>query len=200
MKSIISNNKKEYIINKSRFICNMICVNDIEDVNKYLLEIKNKYKDATHNCYAYIVDGFEKCSDDGEPAGTAGIPILNVLKNNELNHILCIVTRYFGGIKLGTGGLVRAYTKSVTNCIDENNICNLIPGIELKITFSYDNIKQIDNYLKDIKIISKEFNNDITYVIDIDKNNKQLINSLNKISQLKILKEILIKKEKNSFL
>ena len=170
MKSIINNTEKEYIINKSKFICNIIYVNDIDDVNKNLNEIKNKYKDATHNCYAYIVDGYEKCSDDNEPSGTAGMPILNVLKNNNLNHILCVVTRYFGGIKLGAGGLVRAYTKSVANCIDKNNFCTLIQGIELKITFNYENLKQIDNLLKDIKIINKEFNNDITYTINIDKN------------------------------
>lgn len=195
MKSIINNTEKEYIINKSKFICNIIYVNDINDANKNLNEIKNKYKDATHNCYAYIVDGYEKCSDDNEPSGTAGMPILNVLKNNNLNHILCIVTRYFGGIKLGAGGLVRAYTKSVTNCIDKNNFCTLIQGIELKITFNYENLKQIDNLLKDIKIINKEFNNDITYTINIDKNNIDLINSLNKISNITTKKEILIKKE-----
>lgn len=195
MKSIINNTEKEYIINKSKFICNIIYVSDIDDVNKNLNEIKNKYKDATHNCYAYIVDGYEKCSDDNEPSGTAGMPILNVLKNNNLNHILCVVTRYFGGIKLGAGGLVRAYTKSVTNCIDKNNFCTLIQGIELKITFNYENLKQIDNLLKDIKIINKEFNNDITYTINIDKNNIDLINSLNKISNITTKKEILIKKE-----
>lgn len=195
MKSIINNTEKEYIINKSKFICNIIYVNDIDDVNKNLNEIKTKYKDATHNCYAYIVDGYEKCSDDNEPSGTAGMPILNVLKNNNLNHILCIVTRYFGGIKLGAGGLVRAYTKSVTNCIDKNNFCTLIQGIELKITFNYENLKQIDNLLKDIKIINKDFNNDITYTINIDKNNIELINSLNKISNITTKKEILIKKE-----
>ena len=200
MKTIKENTISKYEINKSIFICCLYKINSIDEVKTYLEEAKNNFKDATHYTYAYIIDEARKSSDDGEPGGTAGVPIMEVLLKHELNYVLCIVIRYFGGIKLGAGGLVRAYTKSVTNCIDENNICNLIPGIELKITFSYDNIKQIDNYLKDIKIISKEFNNDITYVIDIDKNNKQLINSLNKISQLKILKEILIKKEKNSFL
>ena len=87
--------------------------------------IKNKYKDATLHCYAYIIDNIKRFSDDNEPGGTAGMPILNVLENNDLNHILCIVVRYFGGIKLGANGLVRAYSGSCNEAIDCSSVVEL---------------------------------------------------------------------------
>lgn len=195
MKSIKENKCSEYIINKSRFICELIYINNESEINDYLKEIKNKYECATHYCYGYIINNIEKCSDDNEPQGTAGMPILNVLKNNDLNHILCVVIRYFGGIKLGTGGLVRAYTKSATNCIDLNNICDLIEGLEIDLKFTYENIKQIDNILKNINIINKEYNQLITYKIQIDKNNSDILNKLNNLCEnVIIVNNILIKK------
>ena len=108
MKSIQKEITSEIIINKSRFITILTNINDIDKVKEKLEEIKKKYKDATHYCYAYIINNHEKCSDNGEPSGTAGMPILNVLKQNDLTNILCVVIRYFGGIKLGAGGLIRA--------------------------------------------------------------------------------------------
>ena len=102
-------------INKSKFYGIIIPINNIEEIPNILNNIKNEYKDATHYCYAYILDNIKRFNDDGEPGGTAGMPILNVLENNNLNHLLAVVVRYFGGIKLGAGGLVRAYTNSITN-------------------------------------------------------------------------------------
>ena len=110
----VKNNTNTIIIKNSRFICLLYQVNNIEEINKYLDEAKKTYKDATHYCYAYIIDNISKCSDDGEPSNTAGLPMLQVLKHNNLNNVLCIVIRYFGKILLGAGGLVRAYSKSVT--------------------------------------------------------------------------------------
>ena len=117
-------------------------INNIDEIKNKLERIKKTYKDATHYCYAYIIDGKEKCSDNGEPSGTAGIPILNVLKQNNLTNIICIVIRYFGGIKLGAGGLVRAYTKSVVECL-KDHIKLLIEGYNITITFEYKYICNI---------------------------------------------------------
>lgn len=166
MKSIDKLTKIEYIINKSKFITYLIPINSIDDIEIYFKDIKNEYKDATHHCYAYILDNVKRFSDDGEPGGTAGMPILNVLEQNELNHVLCIVVRYFGGIKLGAGGLVRAYTNSTSECIEKANIVNLIEGLQIEITFNYDNVKQIDYILKDYEIVNKRYEENIIYLFN----------------------------------
>lgn len=178
MKTIENNIKNEYIINKSRFIACLFKVNSIDEVNDYLEQIKNEYKDATHYCYSYIIDNTKRFNDDGEPGGTAGMPILNVLENNELNYILCVVIRYFGGIKLGAGGLVRAYTKSVTNALEKTNIIDIKEGYKIELVFNYDQNKVIDLILKDELILNKEFNDNIKYEIIINKDNYDLINKL----------------------
>ena len=100
-------------------------VDNIEDINNILNNIKNEYKDATHYCYAYIIDNTKRFNDDGEPGGTAGMPILNVIEQNNLNHVLIVVVRYFGGIKLGAGGLVRAYSKISYECIKQDKLAIL---------------------------------------------------------------------------
>lgn len=178
MKTIENNIKNEYIINKSRFIACLFKVNSINEVNNYLEQIKNEYKDATHYCYSYIIDNTKRFNDDGEPGGTAGMPILNVLENNDLNYILCVVIRYFGGIKLGAGGLVRAYTKSVTNALEKTNIIDIKEGYRIEIIFNYDQNKVIDLILKDELILNKEFNDNIKYEIIVNKDNYDLINKL----------------------
>ena len=122
MQTIKNNTQNEIIIKNSKFICYQYKVKDLDEIYNILNNIKEEHKDATHHCYAYILDNIKKSSDDGEPSRTAGFPILKVLENNNLNNILAIVIRYFGGIKLGAGGLVRAYTKSVTNTLTEDNI------------------------------------------------------------------------------
>lgn len=165
MKSIKENTINEIIINKSKFICKLIKINNEEDIKETLNYIKNEYKDATHYCYSYILDNVKRFNDDGEPNGTAGMPILNVLENNELNHILCVVIRYFGGIKLGAGGLVRAYTKAVTKVLEVSDIITLIEGQKIIIEFNYNKVKLIDNILKDVEIIDKEFNDNIIYTL-----------------------------------
>lgn len=167
MQTIKNNTSNETIIKNSRFICYLYKIKDINDPNTILNNIKTIHKDATHYCYAYILDNIKRTSDDGEPSGTAGIPILKVLENNNLNNILVIVVRYFGGIKLGAGGLVRAYTKSVTNTLSEDNTISLIPGYNLNIEFNYNQIKEIDYLLKNITINEKVFNTKIKYNIDI---------------------------------
>ena len=167
MKTIMNNVTNEIIIKNSRFICCLYKIKNTNEAIDILNHIRLEYKDATHCCYAYIVDNLKKSSDDGEPGGTAGVPIMMVLENNDLTNILAVVIRYFGGIKLGAGGLVRAYTKSVTSSIEESNVVSLISGYNIDIEFTYNQIKEIDYLLRDIKINNKEFNDIVNYNIDI---------------------------------
>ena len=130
-------------------------------------DIKNKFTKANHYCYAYIVGNKQKYSDDKEPVGTAGLPILNVLKKKDLNNILCVVIRYFGGIKLGSGGLARAYSKSVTNALDNIKIIDKVDTTKIKIEFCYQDIKRIEYDISEYRILEKNFNQNITYLIEI---------------------------------
>ena len=190
MKSIQKKITNEIIINKSKFITILTNINDIDKIKEILENIKKTYKDATHYCFAYIINNHEKCSDNGEPSGTAGMPILNVLKQNNLTNILCVVIRYFGGIKLGAGGLIRAYSSSASEALNKANIVNLVKGYKIIIEFSYNNIKQIDYLLKNIQI-KKDYSNNITYTFNIkeEKLNK-IENELSKLSKIKLKKQI----------
>ena len=187
----IKNVENTIIINKSKFITNIFSVDNLDEINTYLEQIKNKYKDATHHCYAYILDNTKRFNDDNEPSGTAGMPILDCLEKNNLNHILCIVTRYFGGIKLGAGGLVRAYSNSVSSALLNAVKMELINGYEVILKFSYNKIDEIDKILENYEIINKEFGNNVTYVVNVDLNTKE---KLEKITELEIKKEIIIKR------
>lgn len=194
MKSISKNTIDELNIKKSKFICHLYRVNNIDEINDKLSYINDEYKDATHNCYAYICGNLKKASDNGEPSGTAGIPMLNILEVNNLNYILAVVTRYFGGIKLGANGLIRAYADSVKEALNKADIIELEKGIRVKITFSYDNSKQIDYLLKDSNIINKEYHNEISYIIDTnDFDIKTKLNNF--IINYELINEILIEKE-----
>ena len=182
MKTIKNNIKTELIIKNSKFITHIFKINNHEEINTYINKINNQYNDANHNCYAYIFETTKKCSDDGEPSGTAGIPILQVLEKKELSNLLAIVTRYFGGIKLGAPGLVRAYTNSVTNALDNTEIIELNKGKNIDIIFNYDNIKKIDYILKEKSILSKEFNDNIKYNLNIDDDTLELLNNIKDIT------------------
>ena len=190
MQTIKNNTQNEIIIKNSKFICYQYKVKDLDEIYNILINIKEEHKDATHHCYAYILDNIKKSSDDGEPGGTAGITILKVLENNNLNYILTIVVRYFGGIKLGAGGLVRAYTKSVTSTLTEDNIVELLQGYNINIEFNYNQVKEIDYLLKNITINKKEFNTNIKYNINIPIDFLEIIK--NNHINYKIIKEIYI--------
>lgn len=182
MKYEISNNvKNEYIVNKSKFICLLYKVYNTNDIDKILKDIKKEYKNATHYCYSYIIGTQEKCSDDKEPSGTAGLPILNVLHKNNLTNILCVVVRYFGGIKLGAGGLVRAYSTSVTEALKLVQIEKYIEFENIEVITKYENIKELEYLLKDYEIIDKTFLEDIHFIVKIPVDNlESIINNLNK--------------------
>lgn len=195
MKRISNNIENTIIIKNSKFITNLFIIENIEEVNKYLNLIKDKYKDANHNCYAYIIDNIRKCSDDGEPSGTAGIPMMKVLEHKELNNVLAIVTRYFGGIKLGAGGLVRAYTNSVSKALDIVNIIDTIKGYNIDIIFNFNDIKHIDYLLKDIKILNKEYKDIVKYNLNASNNLLEILKQNN--IKYNINKEIYIEKDTN---
>ena len=180
------------IIKNSRFITIIYNINDIKDIDKYLKLVKDKYKDATHYCYAYILPNNIKCSDDGEPGGTAGKPILDVLTKHNLNFILAIVVRYFGGIKLGAGGLIRAYSKCISSCLNNTELTKLIPGKNIDIYFTYKDINDIDLLLTICHINNKNYQDMISYNVNIPKN---LLPILENKYQVKVNNDIYIKSD-----
>ncbi len=172
MNKIKENITNTLIIDKSSFITNIFLVNSIDETNEILVNLRKKYYDATHNCYAYILDDglIQKCSDDGEPSKTAGYPMLDVLKKQNLTNILAVTTRYYGGIKLGAGGLVRAYSKSVSDALllTSYSITKEFNKYSLTFEYSYYSfISVIDN----ISIIDSVFAENITLEILISLEN-----------------------------
>ena len=163
MRSIMKETYSEIVIKNSRFICYLIPISS-SDISFYLDNIKKKHPKASHYCYAYIYDSVFHSSDDGEPGGTAGMPILNVLQKEDLNHVLAVVVRYFGGTLLGAGGLVRAYTKSVVETLKISNFVDLVKGFKISITFSYEEEKNILFLLSHSVIEKREYLEQITYI------------------------------------
>lgn len=185
---IDKNVSNEIIIKNSRFITFLFKVETKNEIENKLELIKKDHPKATHYCYAYITSKFKKSSDDGEPGGTAGIPILNVLEKEKLTNVLAIVVRYFGGIKLGAGGLVRAYSKSITEALSKTNYISLVDGYLIELTFDYKNQKNINKYLKNSIIIEQSFKEKIYYKVLIKK---ELLESLSSYNP-NIIKESLI--------
>lgn len=197
--TIEGHSESEIVEKKSRFIANAYNIESKEDAEEKIKLLKKKYYDAKHNCFAFSVfeDGkeFQKCSDDGEPSGTAGTPILNVIKKNNLNNILIVVTRYFGGILLGTGGLTRAYSSSAISAIENGNLVKKEKGLELNVELPYTENSKFKYYCEknNIKVIKTEYNENIIYTIELNEeeyqklleknnsNNDQLNFNMNKI-------------------
>ena len=161
----------ELIVNKSRFITYVYKVNNVLEVNEKIDALKAKYKDATHYCYSYIIDNIKRFNDDKEPSHTAGMPILNVLESKNLNYVLAVVVRYFGGVKLGAGGLVRAYTNAISNTISNEYIIPIKKMLKKHITFDYSYINKINYILKENKITYKEFDKDVIYEFTYEEGN-----------------------------
>lgn len=139
---------------KSKFICNAYHVESVEEAEEILKELRKKYHDARHNCFAYriIKDDVSRASDDGEPSGTAGMPMLNILNGRNLSNILVVVTRYFGGILLGTGGLVRAYSLATTTAIENAEIVYQNLGLEAKFCIDYKDLEEVKYQMKNREI------------------------------------------------
>ena len=137
----------EIVEKRSRFIANVMPVETEEEALAYLESIRKKYWDARHNVYAYIIekDNIQRYSDDSEPAGTAGVPVLDVLRKEELNNLIVVVTRYFGGILLGTGGLVHAYSKAAKAGIDAAQPIEMILADTLELSCEYTMLGKLQN-------------------------------------------------------
>lgn len=150
--SIKDNVQTELLVKKSKFICNLIKVDTQEEAENIIKKLKKKYFDARHNCVAYrVIEDervIEKASDDGEPSGTAGGPMLNILKKNNLCNVVAVVTRYFGGILLGTGGLVRAYSDSLLNSVEISEKTEKCIGNEYQVMLDYNNLETFKYYCK----------------------------------------------------
>ena len=193
--TIKKNVTAEVVDKKSKFIANFIYVDDVIKAEQLIKETRKKYFDARHNCIAYrIIENdqiIEKSSDDGEPSGTAGAPMLNILQKNNLANVLIIVTRYFGGVLLGTGGLVRAYSDSLLKAIDQANIIKKCLGEELEVTLDYNAFENFKYYCKNnkINIINADYTESIVCRIEIEEDVKdKLLNDFN--TKNIILKEI----------
>ncbi|MBC2273436.1 YigZ family protein [Listeria welshimeri] len=171
--TIQSDGKHEIIIEKSRFICHIMRVTTESEAQTFIQTIKKEHRDATHNCSAYIIgenDQFQKAHDDGEPSGTAGVPMLEVLKKKKLKNIAVVVTRYFGGTKLGAGGLVRAYGSAVSETIQTIGIVECTLATIIKCSFAYPLVGKIENALeqKNYQINDKEFTDKVVFHVFVD--------------------------------
>lgn len=169
----------EIIEKKSKFIANLFYVESAEQAEDIIKETKKRYHDARHNCVAYrIIEDekiVEKASDDGEPSGTAGMPMLQILKSNNLANVLVIVTRYFGGILLGTGGLVRAYSNSLIKAIEKSQKQEKCLGCEIKLNIEYPEFENFKYYCKKnkINIINTNYSENIVCNIELEESKKQ---------------------------
>lgn len=149
-RTIYKYGEDETIISKSRFIGYAMPIETEEGALEFIEEIKTKHRDATHNVYAYVLgqnSNIQRFSDDGEPSGTAGIPALEVLKKENLRNMVVVVTRYFGGVKLGAGGLIRAYTKGAKIGIEAGIIVEMVLHSKIKIRIDYTLFGSVENYL-----------------------------------------------------
>lgn len=160
----------EYEIKKSRFIANIKHVETEETAREFVQSVKKKYFDATHNCSAWIlgeVGNLQKSNDDGEPGGTAGNPILETIKKNNLTNTAVVVTRYFGGIKLGAGGLIRAYSHTAALGIESAKILQMTTFQKISLTIEYNFLAQVENFLrkKNIRVESSDYADVVTLTI-----------------------------------
>ena len=178
--TILNDETAEIVEKKSKFIANLIHVESIEDAENKIKEIKKKYYDARHNCVAYRVSEggqiVEKSSDDGEPSGTAGGPMLNILQKNNLCNLVVIVTRYFGGILLGTGGLVRAYSDATLQVIEKATKVIKVQGVKIEVGLDYSNLEIFKYYCKnnDINIRNINYSENIILKVEMEKNRKNI--------------------------
>lgn len=191
--------KDEIIINKSTFIGHAMPIESEEEALEFIDKIKSEHKDATHNVYAYVFgesSNIQRFSDDGEPSGTAGIPVLEVIKKENLRNVAVVVTRYFGGIKLGAGGLIRAYTKGAKIGLDAGVIVDKIPHRKLKVRVNYTSYGIIENFLNQEgyivdNIIYDDAVNIYVYVEleDVEKFIKKISNLTSGTAEIEHLKE-----------
>lgn len=187
-RTINKNGVDEIVIKKSRFIGYSMPVETEEEALAFIQGIKTKHWNATHNCHAYIIGvnkEIQRYNDDGEPSGTAGIPILEVIKKEDLTNVAVVVTRYYGGIMLGAGGLVRAYTQGAKIGLESGIIVDRIPFYSISISFDYSLIGKIQNELlnKGYIIKATEYNERVDMIILVTQTQKpHLVNLITDIT------------------
>ena len=201
MNTIKKSAEAEITEKKSKFIGEVFYIETVQEAEEKLREINKKYHDAKHHCFAYRVMEqekiIEKCSDDGEPSGTAGAPMLQIISKNDLINVIVIVTRYFGGILLGTGGLVRAYSKATSDSLEKAEIVEIKKGERIELTISYKDLQFIKYYCtkNDIKIVNTEFSEEPKVTIELTENQKERFLSETQKKQINIKKIQLIQKD-----
>ncbi len=174
MRKLTESREGIYIEKKSKFICHLYSVKNVDEITEILKSEKKKYYDARHHCFAYILgdDASDiKCSDDGEPSGTAGRPMLDVLQKEGVTDILCVVIRYFGGTLLGTGGLVRAYQSALKDAIEKSSFKNEREAVIVKYKYAYNFDAKISSYLRDknIKVLANDYSDMVEITIVLEK-------------------------------
>ena len=205
LKTIKENVEAEITEKKSKFIANIMYVQSVEEAENYLNQIMKKHYDAKHHCYAYSIMTNEgivnRASDDGEPSGTAGAPILNIINKNELINVILVVTRYFGGILLGTGGLVKAYSESTLKALEISEFVAQERGCEASLEINYNDFEKFKFYCKknQINIINTKYDEKILCNIELSNEEiEKILNNLQelsfKIENFKILQEKNIRK------
>lgn len=167
-------------IKKSRFICHIKRVTTENEARNFIQAVKKEHYKATHNCSAFILgekSEMKRSSDDGEPSGTAGVPMLGVLENHQLTNVCAVVTRYFGGIKLGAGGLIRAYSSNVALAIKEIGIVHIKEQLGLRIALSYSQYQELPNFLKANHLQEQDtsFTEQVQTTIFVDKDDKDSV-------------------------
>lgn len=198
----------EIVEKKSKFIGTIFYITSEEQAQEIIKKVKKQYYDARHNCFAYRVmtesGVVERFSDDGEPSGTAGGPMLNILARNNLCNVLIIVTRYFGGILLGTGGLVRAYSDATTKVIEGATLANETMGLEVEVIIDYNGLEMLKYYCKNnnINIVDTVYEDNIKCYIEVTKEELDDLLDTNKnncnILSYSIIKEKNIRKKANN--
>lgn len=185
----------ELIEKKSKFIADLFYIQNQEEAENKIKEIKKKYHDAKHHCFAYITfdeekKKIERCSDDGEPSGTAGAPMLELLRGKQLCNVLIVVTRYFGGILLGTGGLVRAYAGATKLALEEANFVQKQDGKELEIVLEYSEIENFKYYCRKntINIVKEEYSDNVIFLVELTNEKFEKIKNEIESFNLKVIK------------
>lgn len=184
--TILNNLEVSFEEKKSLFICNIKRISNEKEAMDFVNQIKLKYKDATHNVYAYVTNNkvSMRYSDDGEPQGTAGPPVLEVLKREGINDVVVVVTRYFGGVMLGAGGLIRAYSSSCKQGVDAGIKVKRLEGSQFNIICDYEKYGKINNYLQglNVKIVNTSFLENVT--VNVIALKKDLENIKNEIIEI----------------
>ncbi len=186
-RTVYSDATGEFEDKKSRFICTLSPCASEEEALAFIEAVRKKYRDAKHNCYAYIIGEkgeLVRASDDGEPQKTAGAPMLSVLTGENLTNVVCTVTRYFGGTLLGTGGLIRAYTNATTAAVNNARIIEKKSGVLFNLTMSYNDSGKVQFYLQtsDIKILNTDYSDSVSFSVCIPTNDADTFK--NKITDL----------------